>query len=177
VVNYQVADARSSLNSAQQDVETFTKQQKDFSDLVRTQADSRLIDAQLATLFADDVRWPGLLASLQPKQAGVRLTGVGAELNTAGGTARGNGNGKISLPSTTKERLVGKLTITGVGPDKTAVADYVDGLATVKGVGNPLLSDAAPQGGRVSFTVQLDITAAALSNRYAVDNNARIGGK
>jgi hypothetical protein len=177
-VTYQAMDARDSLSNAQRDVEVFTKQQKDFNELTRTQADSRLIQAQLSALFANDVRWLDLLTSVQPAAGtGVRLTGVSAELNTVGKTAANRGNGTAQLPSTTKDALVGKLTITGVGPDKTAVADYVDGLGKVKGVGNPLLSDASPQGSRVSFTVQLDITAPALSDRYAAADKSGTGGK
>lgn len=183
-VSYQASTARSSLSSSQQDVDRLTKQQDQFADLVRTQADSRMIEGQLSALFAKDVRWRDLLTSLQPgnplqpgKESGVRLTGVTADLTAARNSAAKGGAGEANLPSTTRDALVGKLTIVGVGPDKKAVADYVDALAKVKGIGNPLLSDATPRDGRVSFTVRLDITDPALSRRYAVSNSAPAGGK
>jgi hypothetical protein len=177
-VSYQAADARNSLSSAQQDVDRLTKQQGQFGDLVRTQAESSLIEGQLSALFAKDVRWRDLLTSLQPrKETGVRLTGVTADLTAAGNSAPKGGSGEANLPSTTRDALVGKLTIVGVGPDKKAVADYVDALGMVKGIGNPLLSDATPRDGRVSFTVRLDITNTALSRRYAAGNSAPAGGK
>jgi Tfp pilus assembly protein PilN len=177
VVSYQAVDARSELTSAQEDIDALSKQQSQFGDLVRTQSESRLIEAQLSGLFAKDLKWRDLLTAVQPGTAtGVRLTGVTAELPTDNGAAK-TGAGETTLPSTTQQALVGKLTITGVAAGKKAVADYVDALGTVKQVGNPLLSDAVPQDGRVAFTVRLDITADALSHRYAVDNSSRTGGK
>jgi Tfp pilus assembly protein PilN len=156
--------ATDDLGRAQDNVQALTRQQRNYTELVTVQAESERIGAQLRELLADDLQWSKLLSSLQaaaPK--GVTITGITAALNTDGAAPQAG----TGLPSTTTSKSIGALTTNGVGTDKTVIAAYVDALGKVSGVGNPLLGDVTQQEKGLVFSVQLDITAAALGGRYA----------
>ena len=62
---------------------------------------------------------------------------------------------------------IGSFTISGTAPDKNTIAAFVDALSTVKGVSSPYVSSAQTgTGARLQFSLQLQITSAALSGRF-----------
>jgi Tfp pilus assembly protein PilN len=175
--SYQTSTARSKLRTAEGDAARLQRQQHAFDDVVGTQEESRAIGAQLSNLLANDLQWSRLLSSLRKAAPpGVMITGVFGTLTArsnaaavgAGGTGgpASNSAGASQLPSASGEKSIGTFTITGSGLSKADVAAYVDALAKVPGLGNPLLGDATLQNGELHFTVRLDITKSALGGRY-----------
>lgn len=167
LAKYQTSTARDELTAAEDNVQSMLKQQREYDGLVKIQDESRAIKAQLSTLFADDLQWATLTSAVQDiAPSGVRLNRVSGVLNE-GPAAEANDPNTPRLPNTSGQRLIGQLTISGVGSSKRLVAAYVDALVRVKGLANPLLSDASQQEAGLQFTVQVDITQAALGGRYS----------
>ena len=71
------------------------------------------------------------------------------------------------LPSATTEKKVGTLTVTGTGTSKAVIAAYVDALAKLSRVANPLLGEVTLQETGWQYSIRLDITKSALGGRYA----------
>jgi len=183
----QTSAAQDDLKAAETTAHDLERQQRSFTDLVGVQAESEAIDAQLTALLARDLQWADLLQSVQKTTpSGVLLTSISGSLtalpqgatdsttedaNAVGGTAR--------LPNTSGQRLVGEITVAGTAPSEAVVADYVDALAKLKGLGNPLLGNVTVDNSRAEFTVRLDITGAALGGRYSpkLAAPAKTGGK
>jgi hypothetical protein len=156
LASLQAVVAVDSHEAAQRDVERLIAQQRAFSEVTQAQAQTRAIEAQLAVLLAGDVRWSRLLTAVRDAAPeGAQLTGVWATLNTEGAAGPAPGTGATGT--------IGTLTVSGTAPAKPVIAAYVDALAAVTGVGNPILNTATVQEGAVDFRVQLDITDAALS--------------
>jgi Tfp pilus assembly protein PilN len=171
----QTVQARADLTGAQDDARRLQHQQGAFSDVVTTQAQSDVISTQLSLLLAQDLPWSDLLSSLQSAApADVQLTGITGAMNPSD-TAAGKGSKVITLPTTSDQKLVGALSIQGIAASKAAVAAYVDALAKVKGLANPLLGDATIQDGKLTFTVKVDITEAALGGRFAAKSSKGSG--
>jgi hypothetical protein len=175
-VTFQTVAARNDLTSAQNRVEELNRQEREFDALVSTQQQSQTIKAQLTTLLATDVQWRELVGSIRGAAPGtVRLTSVTGTV--ASGAEAGVKSDADRLPNLSGERLIGAVTVIGSGTTKAAVADYVDALAKIPGLANPALGNATTQNGRVSFTVQLDITRLALGGRYTPEGGNQAGGK
>ncbi|HKT04239.1 MAG TPA: hypothetical protein VJT31_32340 [Rugosimonospora sp.] len=159
---YQTSQARSGLAAAQDEQQRMTSQQKSFRDLVATQSQTKAISAELSSLLANDLQWSRLLASLRSAApAGVTVGGVSGALNNAN-----SNTGKATLPGTPGDKAVGSLTVTGTAPSRAAVAAYVDALSRVTGLANPLVTNASIDSGKVTFSLRLDITRAALGGRF-----------
>jgi hypothetical protein len=174
--SYRTSAARSVLTGAEDTAERLLGQQRAFADVVSIQAESNAIRTQLGALLADDLQWSRLLAAVQgAAPGGVLLTGVTAALTpgTAGGAVASQAG---QLPDTTGKKLIGTLTVSGSAASKAQVAAYVDALAKVPGLGNPLLGSANVRDGALQFSVRLDITAAALAGRYTPKGTTGSGG-
>jgi hypothetical protein len=175
-VSLQGTVARSDLSRAENDVVRMQRQQRDFDGLVRTQQQSKTINGQLSALLAKNVDWARLLTALQQAAPnGIQLLGVSSTL-TAADKKPANGGAAAQLPSTTAEKVIGTLTLTGDGSGKPAVAAYVDALAKVPGVANALLGEVTPQDGRMHFSVRLDITEKAIGSSRT-STSSQSGGK
>jgi Tfp pilus assembly protein PilN len=160
---YQTSGARSDLATAQDNEETLTQQQKTYDDLVETQSRSQATATKLSTLLATDLRWSRLLHSLRAvAPTGVTVDGVTGTLDSSGATATAT---STAAPGTTKN-TVGTLTVSGTAPSRAAVAAYVDALAKVCGLANPLVGSASMENSVVQFSVRLDITRGALGGRF-----------
>jgi Tfp pilus assembly protein PilN len=82
----QTATAHTQLTRAEDDAVTLTRQQSDFADVVRTQAESKAISSHLAALMAQDLRWAVVLAATRAAAPpGVELTSISGGLATRGG--------------------------------------------------------------------------------------------
>ncbi|GAA1794542.1 hypothetical protein HC028_22310 [Planosporangium flavigriseum] len=168
LASHQTSLARGDLGNAQSDVERLVQQQKPYAELIRTQNESRAIDARLAALLANDLRWAQLLSSLRgAAPQGVQLIGVtGGVAPAKAGTAATPQAGTPRLPDTSGQKVVGTLTLNGTAPSKETVAEYIDALAKVQGLGNPMLERVSEEGKAASFTLRVDITGLALGGRY-----------
>lgn len=172
VARYQTARAERTLARAQSQVQRLQGQQGAFAEVINAQNQSQAIRGQLASLLAEDLPWSPVLAELRdaaPK--GVQVVAVSGTLTVAsgeGGTrAAGGGTGASSRASGGRgEQPVGTLTVSGAAESRTGVAAYVDALAGLPGLGNPLLADMVTQDGELHFTVRVEITRAALGGRY-----------
>jgi Tfp pilus assembly protein PilN len=165
--SYQTSLARDDLSNTRSDVDRLSRQQRSFAELIKTQNESRAIGTQLSSLLATDLQWAQLLSSLrQAAPQGVQLTSVSGGL----ASATGGGAATSQLPNTSGQKLIGTLTVNGSAPSKAAVADYLDALAKVQGLGNPLLEKVDEEGKPVSFIMRVDITGAALGGRYPSPN-------
>lgn len=172
---YQVQEARDSYEAAVAEQAALTAQQKDYNEVVQTQAQSTAISARLKTLLADDLRWARLLTDLRgaAATAGITVTGVSGSLPNAEGGASAGGSGQTTLPGASTANVVGTMTITGTGGSKDAVAKYIDELGRNDKFANPYLTSVTAEGRRVQFSAQLDITKQALGGRFT----ATTGGK
>jgi Tfp pilus assembly protein PilN len=171
LVGYAVTIARTSvasrsLSDAQDQAARLTRQQRQYAEVVRVEAESRTIRAELATLLANDLQWSHLLSSMQAAAPpGVVVTVVTGTLTPQARTA---GKGASAAPAAggSSVRTIGTLTISGTSPTKTALATFLDTLAKVTGLANPLLGNVNLQKTAQQFTLQVDITEAALDGRY-----------
>jgi Tfp pilus assembly protein PilN len=174
LATYQMLMAQRNLTDAETSVQRLTRQQKTFSQLVTTQAASKAIGAQLTALLAQDLQWSVLLASLRnAAPSGIQVTGVNGAMLAPENIAAGTGSSSDS----TAAKPIGALVVTGKGVSKAAVAAYVDSLAKVSGLGNPLLGDATEVDHSVQFTVRVDITKDAIGGRYTKKSSPETRGK
>ena len=154
---YQSWVAGTAVVTAEENALQAQRQQRDFAELVATRAESQAINTQLGGLLATDLRWSELLSSLRAAAP------PGVEVTSAVGTLVEAGAEPADGATT---EAVGKLTVTGTGTTKAGVAAYVDALAGVTGLGNPLLNSVTDQEGELQFTAQFEITTSALGGRY-----------
>ncbi|MDT5035070.1 MAG: hypothetical protein QOE03_255 [Micromonosporaceae bacterium] len=158
-----------------------TQQQRQYAEVVRVQAESKAINAELAHLLANDLQWSGLLTSLRTAAPpGVRVLTVAAALTPPSGAgapkaAPAPAAGAPAAPTAAPgdkaapaaaTRTIGTLTVGGTATSKAALAAFLDELATVSGLANPLLTNVTVQNEDQQYTMHVDITAAALGGRY-----------
>lgn len=144
-------------------VQSLKRQQARFDELVKTQAQAKAINTQLNALMSNDMLWAQLTAAtIAVAPDDVTVDGMTASVPTAGMEATTSKN-LIGPPSV---KIIGTLIISGVGPRKDVIALYVDALDTVPGLGNAFLTSAAENEKGFQFAVRVDITSAALDNRY-----------
>lgn len=144
-------------------VQGIKRQQAKFDELVRTQAQAKAIKTQLNALLSNDILWAQLTSSMiAVAPDDITLSGVSANV-AAAGTDAITATNIIGPPSV---KIIGTLTVNGVGPDKEVIALYVDALDTVPGLANTFLTSAAEGEAGFEFAVRVDITSAALDNRY-----------
>jgi Tfp pilus assembly protein PilN len=157
---YRTSTVADSLQRVEDDAQRVQRQQRDFADLLATRAESQAIETRLSGLVAGDLSWSRLLFSLRTEApSGVKVTSVvGALFDDAA---------SVEAIATRKEgAAIGKLTVSGTASTKAALATYVDRLGRVAGLTNPLLTSATEVASVVQFSVQLDITTAALGGRH-----------
>jgi len=149
----------------------------DFLDVVGVQSQITVLDRQLGTVMASDLPWATLLARLNTAAAGagVKLTEITGSLNGTGTTGTTAAPGTV-LPSTSQEATIGTFTLEGTAPDKPSIAAFVKALGTVRSVANPYLTSATKtDSGDLQYTLQVDLTAAALCGRFTT--TCTTGGK
>jgi hypothetical protein len=157
---FETSVADDSVRLAEDDAQRVVRQQRDFADLVATRAESQGIESRLSGLLAGDLQWSRLLFSIRLQAPnGVRPNGVVGSLSDDTAAVE-------AIQARTAGTVVGKLTVSGSGTSRAAVATYVDRLGRISGLANPLLSSATETEGLVQFAVQLDITTAALGGRH-----------
>jgi hypothetical protein len=166
---HQKQDADKELALAAAEVSDLQRDQREFSETVRVQADTALLTQQLTAVMANDLDWAALLATLRSTgtPSRIEIAGVNGALSAAG--AAGSTETSNVLPSADAVTAIGSLTVTGEAPDKKAVAAYVDALGNQSVVANPFVTSvASTEGGGVTFSLRVDITPTALCGRFTV---------
>jgi hypothetical protein len=164
--------AQNDLDDVTAEAQALQRSQGKYAEVIKVQADTTTITGQLSTLLAEDLRWSTLLGTLRSTGASsaIEITAVSGALSSS--TAGGGATPTDRLPTSSKQPIVGTLTVTGQAPDKISVARYVDALAKVKVLTNPYLTSAAEVEKKVQFSLQIDITADALGGRFAPKTTA-----
>ncbi|WP_433725367.1 hypothetical protein ACQP2Y_06140 [Actinoplanes sp. CA-051413] len=165
--------ARSEKLAAERDLDAATvrvtdlqREQRTYAKTVQVQNEITALSTQLKAVMADDLDWSALLNTVRNAGApsGIQVDGVNGRINGAegGGTSAAN-----TLPRTNSTAAVGTLTVSGSGPDKQAVAAYVDALAKETVVANPYITSVATdEKDGVTFSLTVDITQTALCGRF-----------
>jgi hypothetical protein len=158
--------AQNDLDAATTTVVDLRRKQQEFSPTVRVKGEIDTLDGQLKAVMANDLDWSALLDTIRSAgiPSDIRVDGVNGQLIGADGTGSSAVN---TLPDTNNTTTIGSLTVTGSGPDKQAVAAYVDALARETVVTNPYITNVAKseQSG-VTFSLTVDITQTALCGRF-----------
>ncbi|WP_067496500.1 PilN domain-containing protein [Actinoplanes sp. TFC3] len=173
--NQEKRDADAELTTATTEVTDLQRSQREYKDVVDVQTDTETLSKQLKAVMQNDLDWAALYRTLSGTAAGAGLTldGVNATLADASAPA----NTDNSLPSTSTAATVGSIVITGTGPDKEAVAAYADTLSKQSNLATPYVTAVnATDGGGVSFSLNVDVTSAALCGRFG-DKCESQGGK
>jgi hypothetical protein len=160
-------DADEELTAATVQVTDLQRAQRDYSEVVRVQNNTAVLTEQLKTVMANDLDWAAVLDMLRDTGAssGIEVAGVSGRLAGADGATAAAGT---PLPSTTSVTAVGSLVVTGTGPDKKAVAAYIDALGKQSMVANPFVTSVTSNDddNQVTFSLTLDISQTALCGRF-----------
>lgn len=168
-------DAERELTTATAAVTELQQGQQQFGAVVKVENETILLEKQLKTVMADDLDWAALLDTLRSlgTASGLKiLTADGKLADAAGSTAQTTN----TLPSTAKTSSIGTFVVTGTGPDKEAVATYIDKLAKQTVIANPYLTSITTENGVVTFSLTADITQASLCGRFSATACASAGG-
>jgi hypothetical protein len=163
---HQVRLANRDLTGVTAEAATLQRSQNRYAEVVGVQNQTKTIAKQLSTLLANDLPWATLLKTLRDTgdRSGVTVQGVIGTLNS--GTTGAQTTATGTLPSSSKSRTIGTLTITGTGPDKPSIARYVDEIGRLPMVANPYLTNASQTTDDVTFSITVDITEKALCGRF-----------
>ncbi|MFI5844244.1 PilN domain-containing protein [Catenuloplanes sp. NPDC051500] len=174
----QAGGADEEKSRAEAQVVAAQQEQRQYSELTETKQKLSAVKEQLSTLMAEDSQWQKLLVDVRGAAPDkVELTQISSSIGAEAVV------GGSRLPSQVTDQLMGTMTITGSSGDKDQVAAFVDNLRAVTGLANPLPTSITTTAGTESFTIQLDITQAALGGRFTPEQSetpapgATTGGK
>ncbi|MFI5936735.1 hypothetical protein [Actinoplanes sp. NPDC051494] len=171
------AAADNELTVATTEVTDLQRNQRDFKDVVDVKTDTDTILKQLKVVMKSDLDWASLYTILTGTADDSDLT-----LESVSGTLSGVGTNAAadpatSLPSTSTSAVVGTLVVTGEGPDKEAVAAYVDDLGKQTVLANPYVTTVSTTEEKtVTFSLNVDFTENALCGRFGTKCTSQ-GGK
>ncbi len=155
-------DAAAQLTSAQDATTAALHGQHTYDDLVTTKGKILAKQGEVGQVTAGDVSWSRLYPAVRRiLPAGTKLSGL------AGTTApqpQAPAPGTVAPVTTT----TGSLVLTGTAPSKPAIAQFVDRLAHVRGLANPIVTSVSVdnKSNVVDFSINVDTTAKALDTRY-----------
>jgi hypothetical protein len=164
VAYHQKQEADQARIKASAAVTALQSDQREFTETLQVQADTKLLNEQLAAVMANDLDWAALLAALRSAGApsGITVSGVNGQL-----TASDDAAATVKVLPGSATDTVGSLLVSGAGPDKKAVAAYVEALGRRSVVTNPYVTSvASDDSGGVTFSLRVDITRAALCGRF-----------
>ena len=172
VAYQQKVAAERDLDAATVMVSDLQRQQRTYAKTVQVQNEITTLGEQLKTVMANDLDWSALLDTVRSAgtPSGIVVDGVNGRLNGAEGA---DASLTSTLPGTSTATSIGSLVVTGSGPDKRAVAAYVDALAKQAVLANPYVTSVATdkQNG-LTFSLTVDITQKALCGRFTVECKA-----
>jgi len=142
---------------------------KAYRDVTAVIQANKTYQAQLKALMADDLSWSVVLNDL-------RSTGAASHVTIGSITASivEKKAGAAAVPGSTTGAMA-QLIISGSAKDKKTIAGFMTALTAVHGVANPYLTTAAQDKSVVSFTINADVTSAALCGRFS-DTACKSGG-
>jgi hypothetical protein len=167
---WKTSSAKGGLASVQHKSVGLQNKVREFAPVLTAQLESAAIKSELTRLMAGDLQWKNLLASVRgANTSGMTITAVTATMTataapTAGATPSSGG---LEVLNHSGKGQIGTLTITGTAPNKNSVATYVDRLAQVSGLAAAFPASITGQGVKLTFSVSVVITSAALGGRYA----------
>jgi hypothetical protein len=162
-VNAQIAKVNRTMNDPQ------------HADVTRTINDNKAMSDELKILMANDLRWSTLLDNLRATGAKADVT-LGQITVSLSATPAASGT-----TSAANSPAVATLSLQGSAKDKSTIAGFIKKLGSMTGIGNPYLttasqtSDAPGSAGSYSFTIDADVTSAALCGRFTTP--CKTGGK
>jgi type II secretory pathway pseudopilin PulG len=143
--------ATDELATAQDRTTSLQNQVKQYTDVAATQAQATALRNTLAHLMATDAPWSALLGALDGIHGGA-ISYTTVHVSSVDPTA-------AATTTSATPGAIGTLTIDGKGPDKPAIAAFVDALSGLTGIANPFLTSATQtDDGSFTFTVQADLT-------------------
>ncbi|MCA2215349.1 hypothetical protein [Jidongwangia harbinensis] len=152
--------AERDLEAATDTVATLQFKQREYSGAVQVRNESTALSAQLDAVMANDLDWGALLETL-------RTTAAPSQIVVKGVNGKLHGDEKgAALPGATTTATVGALVVTGTGPDKRAVAAFVDALAEQSTLANPYVTSVTTEDEGVTFALNVDLAEAALCGRF-----------
>jgi Tfp pilus assembly protein PilO len=160
----QKQQADEQLTEATATVTQLQLSQREFTETLQVQADTRQLSNQLKAVMANDVDWAGLLSTLRRagSPSNITVSDVSGKVDLAEETP----GTTTQLPGSATD-TVGSVLVSGGAPDKAAVAAYVDALGRQSVVTNPYVTTVATaESGGVSFSLKVDLTRAALCGRF-----------
>lgn len=161
----QTASARGQLQGKQAQYLALQHQQAGFGQLVTDQATIGALTAQLHQLMTSDTTWGTLLPAVRSAApAGVGIGSIAGSLTAASNSP--------TTPTSTapvgNSAAIGSLTVSGTAADQATVAGFADALGRLPGLANPFVANTTEQpGAGFQFTIQLDVTRAALGGRWS----------
>ena len=113
--------ADNDLTAAETELINLQRDQRKYAAVVKVRSDTELLKKQLKALMANDLDWAALLTMLRTtgEPSDVVVDGITGKLAGAGDSGAGSSG---TLPSTSKSSSIGSLVVTGVAPEKEAVA-------------------------------------------------------
>jgi hypothetical protein len=171
--NHRVGLADDDLNGVTTEATMLQQSQTRYQDVVDVQTQTQTIAKQLTTLLGNDLPWATLLNTVRDTgtSSGVTVQGLVGSLNAAAGSPA-----TAMLPNASGVTTIGTITITGTGPDKPSIAQYVDALGQLRTVASPYLTTASQSSGGFTFSISVDITSQARCGRFTTKCKAT-GGK
>lgn len=155
--------AEDELLASEQAVSAAQSQQGKYRDLTETKTNLNAAKTQLGTLMASDTQWQKLISDIRGAAP------AGTKIGTFSASVSGDSAAQGGLPSQTQDKLVGTLSISGTADTKDQIAAFVDNLRRVNGLANPLPTSVTATAGEEGFSMQVDITQAALGGRFTPD--------
>ncbi|WP_305789609.1 PilN domain-containing protein [Symbioplanes lichenis] len=168
LANQDTQAADKELTDATGEVTALQRDQRDYAEVVDVQNDTQALAKQLQAVMKNDLGWARLLDTLDDTATGAGLTldGINGALDA------GTGSGTSTATTGSAAATIGTLTVTGSGPDKEAVAAYIEALGKQTLVADPYLTsvlqedDPDSDEDKVTFGLTLKITSAALCGRF-----------
>lgn len=163
---HQTSAAQDQLSQSQDQLVQLHHDQAKYANVVKIQADSAALKAQLAQLMTGDLQW----WQLEPKLQAVAPAGL--TINSVNGTISAGGGAPVAAASANPlntATAIGSMTIAGTAVNNSEVAAFVDALATVPGIADPFVTGTTSDGqGSTTFTITALLTKAALGgSKYA----------
>lgn len=170
----QANTAAASLTAEQATTQALIDRQRSYTNVTSLQAAIDQVKAQTATLMASDVDIDTLLGkiwSALPDGMTISQIDVTVPSTVAGANARDPSSG-IGALDTSDAVHIGTVTLSGTGGAITDVPTFVDGLGAIPGVFAPFPTANTADATGVQYSVQLTLTDALLSNRFAVEGGS-----
>lgn len=167
----QVNEAEEAVAAEQATGQALRQQQQQFSGVITLQGDIADMEQQTATLMASDVDVDALLGKLWaalPQGMTINQITVSVPSSVGGSGSGDTGSGAAALDAS-GDTHIGTVTLSGTGQSLSDVPGFIDNLSEVAGVFGPFPTSNIDTGTAVNYSLQLTLTDALLTHRFAVE--------